>query len=114
VVSVGGQRRWFALCECAHPDIRYADILVAVSGSPRNLDELRSIQDQIERVKAAVVYIDNGLAKIAEARAIRDAAIRALAAKHGPTEVARRTGVGLSTVKALSRGRAVNLSPRRD
>jgi hypothetical protein len=73
---------------------------------PRNLEELRAVPDRVDRIQAASEYITNGLAKIAEARAIRDSDIVALADEHGPAEAARMAGVSLSTVKALRRGRS--------
>jgi hypothetical protein len=72
--------------------------------APRTIDELKAVADPGARITAAALYIENGEAKIREARHIRDTAIRALAEAHGPAEAARLAGVSLSTVK-LVRGR---------
>jgi hypothetical protein len=68
------------------------------------LDELRRMKPGTDRVKAITEYIEQGEAKIADARKLRDADIRALAAEHGPAQAARMSGLSLSTVK-LVRGR---------
>jgi hypothetical protein len=72
--------------------------------TPRTLDELRTIQDREERIRAASAYIEHGEEKLREARRIRDADVWDLAAEVGPAEAARRAGVSLSTVKVIRRG----------
>ncbi len=46
-------------------------------------------------------YIEAGEEKIREARRELDADIRAVITDHGPAEAARRTGLSLSTIKAI-------------
>jgi hypothetical protein len=62
------------------------------------------VADRVERVHAAERYIARGLEKIREARALRDADLRALVAEHGASQTARLAGLSLSTVK-LVKGR---------
>lgn len=73
--------------------------------TPRTLDELRTVRGDEEIVRAADAYITNGRHKLQEALSLRDAAVRRLAEKHGPSEAARRVGKSLSTIK-LIRGRS--------
>lgn len=76
-------------------------IVTWVTIQPKTIDELRAVRDPEARVKAADAYIHNGTEKLKEARRLRDEAIRALVALHGPSEAARRAGVSLSTVKLI-------------
>lgn len=69
--------------------------------TPQTLADVRAIGDLEARILAASEYIKTGETKIAEARRLRDADVRALAAKHGPAEAARRAKLSLSTVKAI-------------
>lgn len=69
----------------------------------RNIDQLRQIGDDEQRASAAVEYIAAREKAIAEARQIRDTAIKNMAEKYGATEAARRAGVSVSTVKAIRR-----------
>jgi hypothetical protein len=71
---------------------------------PRTLDDLRRVTDPVARAKAARSYVDQRNAAITEALKIRDAAIRELLRTEGPSSVARRCDVSLSTVK-LAKGR---------
>lgn len=66
---------------------------------PRNLDELRAVRDPAQRALAAAAYIEQREQAIAEARSVRDDAIRALLGEHGPTKTARMCGVSVSHVK---------------
>ena len=69
--------------------------------APRNLDELRAIPAPLDQAAAAGRYIHTGLLKLAEARTVRDDAIRAALADNGLTTVARACGVSTSHVKAV-------------
>lgn len=71
----------------------------------RNLDALRALPPGVERVAAADAYIAEREEAIKDARAIRNADIRALIAEHGLAATARLTGLSLSTVK-LVKGQA--------
>lgn len=73
--------------------------------TPRNLTELRAMPPGSDRVAAADAYIAERESAIKEARALRNADVRALVAEHGPAVTARMTGLSLSTVK-LVRGQA--------
>lgn len=73
--------------------------------NPRNLDALRGMPPGPVRIAAADRYIAERETAIKDARAIRNADIRALVAEHGPAETARLTGLSLSTIK-LVRGQA--------
>lgn len=73
--------------------------------TPRTLAALRDLPPGPERIAAADAYISEREEAIREARAIRNADIRALVAEHGPAAAARMTGLSLSTVK-LVRGQA--------
>lgn len=73
--------------------------------TPRNLTELRDMPPGLERIAAADAYIAERLSAIDDARAIRNADLRALVAEHGPAATARMTGLSLSTVK-LVKGQA--------
>lgn len=67
--------------------------------TPSNLDGLRAMVPGVERLEAIAAYIAAGEEKIRDARGLRDADLRALAAEHGPAKTARMAGVSLSTVK---------------
>lgn len=69
--------------------------------TPRNLTELRDMPSGPERIAAADQYIAEREDAIKEARAIRNADVRALVAEHGPAAAARMTGLSLSTVKLV-------------
>ena len=71
---------------------------------PRTLGDLRRISDPIARALAARAYVDQREVAISQALWIRDEAIRELCKHYGPSDVARRCKVSLSTVK-LARGR---------
>jgi hypothetical protein len=71
--------------------------------TPRNLDELRSVKDPAAKVAAAHAYIQQRQEAIAQARQIRDAALRQLAAQLGVTATARACRVSVSHVKAVRR-----------
>jgi len=73
--------------------------------TPRNLDALRAMPPGPERIAAADAYISEREDAIKEARAIRNADVRALVTEHGLATTARMTGLSLSTVK-LVRGQA--------
>jgi hypothetical protein len=70
--------------------------------APGTLDEVRAIRDPESRLRAVVAYLAKLEDRKREALQVRDAAIRAV--KAGPTEVARMTGLSVSTVK-LARSR---------
>lgn len=53
----------------------------------------------LSRIAAVAEYIEQGEAKIRDARKLRDDDLRDLAAEHGPAKAARLAGVSLSTVK---------------
>ena len=63
------------------------------------LQELKAMAPGAVRAAAIREYLDAGEAKLRAARILRDEDLRVLAAKHGPSEAARRAGVSLSTVK---------------
>lgn len=65
----------------------------------KTLDQLRQMQPGLARVAAIAAYIEQGEAKMRDARKLRDEDLRLLAAEHGPTKAARQAGVSLSTVK---------------
>lgn len=71
--------------------------------SPRNLAEVRAVREPAARALAAKAYADARREAIREVLVIRDEAIRELLADHGPTEVARLCGVSLSHVKLVRR-----------
>jgi hypothetical protein len=73
----------------------------APPGVPQTLDQVRAVKDREARIHAATAYIEAGESKIQEARRLRDDDIRWLATRHGPAEAARRSGLSLSTVKAI-------------
>jgi hypothetical protein len=72
---------------------------------PSTVDELRQITDPVQLIHTADAYIAHREADIRDARALRDAAIGALAREHGPAAAARMSGRSVSTVK-IARGRA--------
>lgn len=72
-----------------------------MTNPPATLDAVRAIRDPVERIAAATAYIERAEAKAAEARRLRDADVRALAAELGPSEAARRAHLSLSTVKLI-------------
>lgn len=72
--------------------------------SPANLDALRAVVDPAERAQAALAYVAARQEAIAEARRIRDAAIRELVDDRGVTATAREVGLSVSQVKAVRRG----------
>lgn len=80
-----------------------------MSNPPRNLDELRAIEDPIERARAVAGYITSAENKIAEARQLRRDAIAVLLEAPeraaAPTALAREIGVSVSTVKNVRDGR---------
>lgn len=81
---------------------RLARCIVAdMTAPPGSLDEVRAIRDIEDRILAATAYIKRAEAKAAEARKLRDADVRALVAKHGPSEAARMAHLSLSTVKVI-------------
>jgi hypothetical protein len=67
------------------------------------LDAIRSEPDDAGRAVLARTYLIRGEAKLAEARSIRDEALRALGKRVGPTEAARLTGASLAMVKLALR-----------
>lgn len=67
----------------------------------RTLDELRTVTNDEELIAAAAAYIAAGEAKLREARKLRNDAVRRLVVEHGPTRVARLTGMTLANVKAI-------------
>lgn len=67
--------------------------------NPHTLDELLKMAPGLARAEAIRAYIEAGEQKIREARRLRDADLRTLAAEHGPAKAARLTKVSLSTVK---------------
>lgn len=71
--------------------------------APGTLDQLRAIRDPAKQAQAAKAYIENGEAKLTEARRIRDEAVRALAKSHSKAEVARIAGLSLAMVKIITR-----------
>lgn len=70
---------------------------------PRNLDELRAVTGNEQRVAAADAYLARVHDAQQEARALREEAIRGLITEHGPSKAARLAGVSLTTVKAIRR-----------
>lgn len=78
---------------------------------PRNLEQLRVTHPDLEQVKAADAYIAQREEAIREARAIRDAAVRRLIAKHGPAKTRDLTGYSASTIR-LIRGRPAGEAPK--
>lgn len=64
-----------------------------------NLHELKAMSPGLARAEAIGEYLAAGEQKLREARRLRDEDLRTLAAAHGPSEAARRSGVSLSTVK---------------
>lgn len=69
--------------------------------APKSIAELRAVTGPEEIIAAAAAYIQQRQQAIAEARHIRDAALRVLANQVGPAEASRRTGISLSYVKAI-------------
>lgn len=72
-----------------------------MTDAPPNLEALHAIKDPAKQVLAAKAYIEAREKAIDQARGIRDAAIRALLAKHGPTQVATMAQVSVSHVKSV-------------
>lgn len=70
---------------------------------PANLTELKAVKSATERAIAAGAYITAREEAIAEARKVRDDAVRAVAAEVGPTKAAQACGVSLSLVKVVTR-----------
>lgn len=71
--------------------------------TPRNLDELRAINDPAQRALAAAAYIVEREDAIRKAREIRDAAIKEFAEDHSIAATARACAVSVSTVKVVLR-----------
>lgn len=68
------------------------------------LEDLMRIGDPINRISAAVEFTTYAADRASRGRAIRDGAIRAaFAAGVSKPEIARRTGINLSTIKAATR-----------
>lgn len=76
-------------------------MITDMTSPPGSLDQVKSIRDREARIRAATEYIDHALAKATEARQVRDADVRALIEKYGPSEAARRSGLSLSTVRLI-------------
>lgn len=68
----------------------------------RTVAALRAVQPEVDRVKAAQEFIAHWGREIKEARKVRNEAVRVMAAELGPAETARRTGMPLPTVKAIT------------
>lgn len=66
---------------------------------PKNLDQLRAMKPGLDRIHAIAAYIEQGEARLRDARRLRDHDLRALAADIGPARTAREANVSLSTVK---------------
>lgn len=64
--------------------------------SPRGL---RGIGSALDRVKASLVFIAEREAELAEARLVRNRAVRALVDEFGPAATSRMTGIPLPSVK---------------
>lgn len=71
--------------------------------TPRTLDELQAVEGDEDRALAATAYLNRVAEAQRQARDLRDHAILRLIAHYGPSEAARRAGLSLSTIKAISR-----------
>lgn len=64
-----------------------------------DLAEVAALVPGVERHLATMAFIETWEQNVAQARAVRDDDLRALAAEHGKAAAARMAGVSLSTIK---------------
>lgn len=65
------------------------------------LAQIKAISDPTERTREAASFIDRGTAAIADARTLRDTAIRELLQTQGPAKVAALSGLSVSQIKLI-------------
>jgi hypothetical protein len=73
--------------------------------APLTLQELRGMKSGPDRIRAITSYIEESEHLIRTARAIRDEDVRALVTTHGPAQAAQQSGLSMSTVKSINKGR---------
>ncbi|HTF54199.1 MAG TPA: hypothetical protein VK735_42705 [Pseudonocardia sp.] len=69
------------------------------------LAALRSMHPGVERIRAIGDYIKQGEEQLREARKLRNADVRALVGDLGPAQVAKASGLSLSSIKSITRSR---------
>jgi len=70
---------------------------------PMRLAALRSMPSGMERVRSLGDYIKQGEEQLREARKLRNADVRTLVGDLGPAQVAKESGLSLSSIKSIMR-----------
>jgi hypothetical protein len=67
------------------------------------LAALRAMHPGAERIRALGNYIKEGEEQLREARKLRNGDVRTLVKDLGPAQVAKESGLSLSTIKSITR-----------